>query len=94
MRFFAPKDDDQPADEAAGLADTVYDVIAALPDHAVTSSRMLFAEIRKAGHQLRDAHVRDAVDDLIVIGRLIEVSGKRGAKGYRAVSTASQESSP
>lgn len=94
VRFFAPKDDDQPADEAAGLADTVYDVIAALPDHAVTSSRMLFAEIRKAGHQLRDAHVRDAVDDLIVIGRLIEVSGKRGAKGYRAVSTASQESSP
>jgi hypothetical protein len=96
MRFFAPKDNDDPPadDQDAGLADTVYDVIAALPDHAVTSSRMLFAEIRKAGHQLRDAHVRHAVDDLIVIGRLTEVSGKRGAKGYRAVSTASQDSSP
>ena len=57
MRFFAPKDDDKPADNdpAAELADIVYDVIAALPDRTVSSLRMLFAEMRKAGHQLRDS---------------------------------------
>jgi hypothetical protein len=95
-RFFAPKDDDQPADNdpAAELADTVHDLIAALPDHTVTSSRLLFAEIRRAGHQIRDDTVRDAVADLVVAGRLTEVTGSRGARGYRAVSTASQESSP
>jgi hypothetical protein len=54
--------------------------------------RMLFAEIRKAGHQIRDNDVRDAVDDLLVTGRLIELLGKRRAKGFTAVSTASQES--
>jgi hypothetical protein len=88
MRFFAPQDDDQPADnnQATELADTVYDVIAALPDHGVPSMRMLFAEIRQAGHPIRDNDVRDAVDDLVVAGRLAEVSGKRGAKGFKAVS--------
>ena len=70
----------------------MYDVIAALPEHTVASARMLYAEMRKAGQLFRDASVRAAVDDLIVAGRLIEVSGKRGAKGYRAVLTASQES--
>ena len=95
MRFFAPKDDDQApeSDPGAQLADTVHDVIAALPEHTVTSSRMLFAEMRKAGHQVRDVRVRDAVDDLLVAGRLVEMSGKRGSKGYQAVLTASQESS-
>jgi hypothetical protein len=60
-RFFA-KDDDQPADEAAGLADTVYDVIAALPDHAVTSSRMLSRDTQGRPSASRRPR-RDAVDD-------------------------------
>ena len=41
---------------------------------------MLFAEIRKAGHRFTDNKVRDAVDDLIVADRLVEVPGTRGAK--------------
>jgi hypothetical protein len=67
MRFFAPKDDDQPSvddDMAAGLADTIHGVIAALPEHTVGSLRRLFAELRKAGHRVREGVVRDAVDDL------------------------------
>ena len=92
MRFFAPKDDDQPAaddDSAAGLADTVYDVIAAQPDHTVSSGRALFAAMRAAGHQARDETVRDRVADLVHRGRLI----RSGKNGYRAVvpQTASEE---
>ena len=71
----------------------MHDVIAALPDHTVASARMLFAEMRKAGHQFTRQPVRDAVDDLIVAGRLDEVPGKRGAKGYQAVVTASATAS-
>jgi hypothetical protein len=94
VRFFAPKDDDKAADKPADdLADTVYDVIAALPGRTVDSMRLLFAEMRKAGHEFRDDKIRDAAADLIVSGRLIDVSGKRGAKGLEAVVTASRESS-
>ncbi|MCV7241188.1 hypothetical protein H7J83_00175 [Mycobacterium mantenii] len=97
MRFFAPKDDDDapaPAkgkDYSAELADAVYDVIAALPDHTVASMELLYAEMRKAGHQFRQAAVRDAVADLRVAKRVTEVDGKRGAKGYRAVLTPAQD---
>jgi hypothetical protein len=94
MRFFAPKDDDQPSvddDMATGLADTIHGVIAALPEHTVGSLRRLFAELRKAGHRVREGVVRDAVDDLVVADRLIEVTGPRGAQGYQAVMTAAQE---
>jgi hypothetical protein len=93
LTFYAPKDDDTKAadnDPAAELADTVHDVIAALPGRTVASMRLLFAELRTAGHQVRDNDVRNAVDDLVVTGRLVEVSGKRGAKGFQ--STASEES--
>jgi hypothetical protein len=92
MRFFAPQDDDQPPadhDSAAELADTVYDVIAAQPDHTVSSGRALFAAMRAAGHQSRDETVRDRVADLAHRGRLI----RSGKNGYRAVvpQTASEE---
>jgi hypothetical protein len=94
MRFFAPNDDDQPADKdsGTGITDIVYEVITALPDHTVASQRVLYAEIRKAGHQLRETKIRDTVDDLIVAGLLVEIPGKRGATGYQAVLTAAQES--
>ena len=36
---------------------------------------MLAAEVRKAGHQVRGARIHDAVDDLVVAGRLAEVPG-------------------
>ena len=52
MRFFAPKDDDDSPPRStrlAELADTVHDVIAALPEHTVSSTRMLFAEMRRSG---------------------------------------------
>lgn len=97
MRFFAPKDDDDapaPAkgkDYSAELGDAVYDVIAALPDQTVASMELLYAEMRKAGHQFRQAAVRDAVADLRVAKRVTEVDGKRGAKGYRAVLTSAQD---
>ena len=103
MRFFAPKDDDEsPADKQtvtlAQLGDIVHDVVGALPDHTVSSQRKLFAEIRKAGQPFREGAIRNAVDDLIVAGRLAETSGKRGATGYRAIltaaATAAQEFAP
>ena len=46
MRFYAPKDDDKPAedDPAAGLTYAVHTVIEALPDRTVSSMRMLLAQ--------------------------------------------------
>ena len=58
MRFFAPKDDDDDPPTTtrhAELGDIVHDVIAALPDHTVSSLRKLFAEMRKAGQRVREA---------------------------------------
>lgn len=87
MRFFAPKDDDVPEkDPLTELADAVLGVVAAAPDRTVGSMRLLFAELRNADIRFRDDDVRDAVDDLVVSGRLVEVSGKRGAKGFKALS--------
>ena len=91
MAFYAPKDDDTPADSQPQVADSVFDVIAALPERTVTSMRKLRAELRKAGHQYRNTVIRDAVDDLVVDGRLVEIRGPRGATGYSAVLTGSEE---
>jgi hypothetical protein len=96
MRFFAPQEDDDTgadSDPSAELADIVYDVAFGLPDHTVASGRLLLAEVRKAGHQIRTAKFWDAVDDLIVNRRLVEVEGKRGARGFQAAMTDSQEPS-
>jgi hypothetical protein len=92
--FYAPKDEEAtPAgDPGAELADIVYDLIFAMPDHKVTSTDLLFAEMRKAGQKFRQTAIRDAVADLIVGGRLVEVLGKRGAKGYETVLTSCQGS--
>jgi len=62
----------------------VMAVIDSLPNRAVASMRLLNAEMRKAGHNLRDISIRSAVDDLLVAGRLIEIPGKRGARGYQS----------
>ena len=80
MRFFAPKDDEnKPGRQAAELADIVHDVITALPDHTVASVRMLFAEMRKAGHR-SVTPASGARSTACRCRRLAEVSGKRGAK--------------
>jgi hypothetical protein len=89
MRFFAPKHDDQPdIDIQPEPADIIYDVIAALPGGTVSSLRDLYAQLRTAGHQIREIKIRNAVDDLVAVGRLTEVAGKRRATGYKALSTA------
>ncbi len=89
--FYAPREGDTDAldgDPSAALANTVHDVIAAMPDRRVRSMRMLLAEMRRSGHRFGDRNVMDSVDDLIVDGRVIECPGDRGAKGYEAVATA------
>jgi hypothetical protein len=94
LKFFAPKDDDKNSaqrDPASELADTVHEVIAAHPGRRVASQRMLYAAMRKAGHQFTEAKVADAVDDLIVDCRLIESIGKNRSKGYEAVISAAEE---
>ncbi|WP_245906425.1 P-loop NTPase family protein [Mycolicibacterium palauense] len=86
LTLYAPKSSaDGPDEHDTGLAETVCATIAALPGHTVTSTRLLLAELRKTGDEFADAAVRDAVDDLIVAGRIVEVPGRRGARGYRAV---------
>ncbi|OCB14199.1 hypothetical protein A5717_11620 [Mycolicibacterium porcinum] len=97
MLYYAPPEPDDQAGlkmtvTSAELAEIVYDVLAALPDHAAESQRKLFAHVRAAGHSFRTESLRQVLDDLIVAGRVNEVQGPRGAKGYQAVVTASQES--
>ena len=87
LTIHAPKPDEEklPAAAAVNPADAVYEVVAALPGHEVRSSDLLYAEVRKAGHQIKDKAIRDAAADLVVAGRFVEKSGRRGAKGYEAV---------
>ena len=83
------KHDDEAA--AAGqVANTVYDAIYALPEHKVSSVRILLAQLRKLGQKFAEARVRDAVDDLIVDGRVVGVFGQRGIQGYEAVEPPSE----
>lgn len=87
LGFYPPAEDDAPksGSTAADNADAVYAVIDALPKNTVASMRLLYAQVRKAGHTLRDSVIRSAVDDLIVDGRVTEVPGRRGARGYKTV---------
>ena len=96
LAFYAPRDNTSPAQIGlAQPADIVYDVLAAQPAHSVPSLRTLFAEVRKAGHQLRQAKIRDALDDLIADQRATETPGKRGATGYQATPpTVAQQPAP
>lgn len=80
-----PKATEDDSERADALADAVYDVIAAADGKTAPSERALFALMRAAGWQVRENVIRDAVDDLIVAGRLAETTGKRGAKGYRVL---------
>lgn len=95
LAFLAPTED-VPAGEKpkSPLGDWVLEAIAAQPEQAVTSMRSLYAVLRNRKVEARNTLVQDAVDDLVVEGRLAEVLGSRGAKGYRiatASPTASQD---
>lgn len=87
MVFHAPKGDVAVVESIAGGSTVapgeVFAVLDALPDKAVASERELFAQCRKAGIKARESYIRHAVDDLIVASRLVEVTGKRNAKGYQ-----------
>jgi hypothetical protein len=88
LTIYAPKPEEEKLPPGASVVDTVdavYEAVAALPEHEVRSSDLLYAEVRKAGHQFKDKAIRDAAADLVVAGRFVEQSGKRGAKGYQAV---------
>jgi hypothetical protein len=86
LALHAPRHDDDPVNDPAGdLAGLVYAAIAGHDGGVVETSRTLCALLRQQGFQHRDSAVRSALDDLVVTGRLVEVAGKRGARGYRAV---------
>jgi hypothetical protein len=97
LAFHAPKSDGAVAESTEGgstLVAEVFEVIDALPGKAVDSERALFAQLRKAGITARESRVRDAVEDLIADSRLVEVRGKRGAKGYRVHPDCGPRSNP
>jgi Bifunctional DNA primase/polymerase, N-terminal len=90
MKFYAPRkpDDGDTADvdttdSDSELAFSVWRLIYELPAHCVESLRTLYAEMRGAGMQVREADARSAVDDLVVQGRLQKLPGKRNAVRYR-----------
>jgi hypothetical protein len=93
VKLLAPKldDDTTTRDTSAELAAAVHKVILAQPDHAVSSLRHLYAQMRKAGVKFRESTARDAVDDLVAAGVLEEIRGKNRATGYRAVLSAAGE---
>ncbi|WP_433787199.1 hypothetical protein ACQPX6_10280 [Actinomycetospora sp. CA-101289] len=96
LRFWPPADHDAADEHGDGgptSADLLLEVLAAVPDRTVASERRLFAEARKAGLSLREKTIRDAVEDLIAQGRVVEIEGKRKARGYRAVTAASDDDS-
>lgn len=86
LKLWAPKDD-EPAETddtlAEGMADAVYEVIAGQAE-PIGSERQLFALLRQAGYRWRDRTVRDAIDDLVVAGRVVEGKGSRGSKSFSA----------
>lgn len=98
LTLYAPKAADDTAgqlvDNMSTTADTVLAVIADQPDQTVKSARTLFAALRQAGHQIRDEAVRDALADLILAGRVTEIPGSRGARGYRTTASRDQPTEP
>jgi hypothetical protein len=73
------------ADPADKLAEDIYQTIKAQPDQKVSSWRPLRALLRAAGVKAGDNKVRDAIEDLILDGRLTMTEGPRGAKGYEVI---------
>jgi hypothetical protein len=87
----APGDGGSAVVSTAQLADIVHRVIYELPDHTVESQRKLLAAMKLAGRLFREGSIRQALDYLVMDGRVKEVSGKRNAISYQAISTAAQD---
>ncbi|WP_433781589.1 hypothetical protein ACQPX6_17580 [Actinomycetospora sp. CA-101289] len=98
LRFHAPAgdgaDDDVLPAETSPVAEAVHAVLASLPGGEVSSERALLAEVRKAGHKIRDVEVRAGVDDLVAAGRSELIKGRHGANGYRALSASRGDQGP
>lgn len=96
MRFYAPRAgaaaDADPVNELAELAELIYVVVASLPDQTVSSLEMLYSHVRAAKIQAREKNIKQAATDLVRDNRFVEVSGKRGASGFRAVGPPPEES--
>jgi DnaB-like helicase N terminal domain len=89
MMFYQPRADDPPttSDPGSQLAETVWAVIASTPDRRVTSLRDLYAQMRATGAKFTEAKAREAVDDLVVLGRLRKTNGT----GYETVESAADD---
>jgi hypothetical protein len=97
VKLYAPTDKSEQQDTEADsgrLADIVHAVIAGLDGQGVASERELLAHVRQAGHSARNTAVKDALDDLLAEGRLVEVRGPNNRRGYRVHPSASQDAQP
>jgi hypothetical protein len=94
VKLYAPTEmsEQQGTESGSGaLADLVHEVIAGLDGQRVASERELLAQVRRAGHSARNTAVKDALDDLLAEGRLVEVRGPNNRRGYRVHPGASQD---
>ena len=76
--FYAPRSEgtetDEPTDQFGGaVADVICAVLATQPDGKVDSFRRLRALLRATSHGVADTAGRNALDDLIVTHKVIEV---------------------
>ena len=58
------------------------------PENKVDSQRMLVAAMRASGEKFTDTDVYAAVDDLMITGRVKEITGPRKSRGFQTLPTA------
>ena len=80
------------AAEWTEFMECVRATIAAQPDRTIKSCNALYSALRKSGHAFADSKVDMAVAGLESEGRLKEIGGPRNAKGYRATTSAKDDS--
>lgn len=86
LTFHPPREKDaQESGVGPTLADEIYRVLVALPDHTAKSGRDLRAAMRDAGLKFSTDSALAAFDDLVFQGRVKEIPGRHKAIGYRAV---------
>jgi hypothetical protein len=85
--FYPPKDEDAGVVKDVDLGEVLCALIEGRPDRKVASFRELRALARLNGHGVADRLLNDALDELVLSGRLTETRGARGAKGYQIPET-------
>ena len=93
LMFHSPREEtigEQPRERH--LADEIYQILLGMPDCKVDSGRHLWALMRDSGTKFTNTAARDAVDDLLLAGRIVEIPGRHKAVGYRAVVSESSAS--